>query len=57
MLDSEFSVVNQTTQLRPKQQLIEAQGWVRDAEGNVVFTAFAPNATSQSPAFKTPGCP
>jgi len=29
----------------PPKQIIEAQGWIIDAEGNVVLTAYAPNGT------------
>jgi filamentous hemagglutinin family protein len=57
VLDGENSSVAATPTAKPSNQIIEAQGWVKDAEGNTVFTAFAPNATPHSPAFKTPGCP
>ncbi|MEQ9482374.1 hypothetical protein [Coleofasciculus sp. F4-SAH-05] len=29
----------------PPKQIIEAQGWIIDAEGNVVLTAYVPNGT------------
>lgn len=33
----------------PNKRIVEAQGWVRDAHGNVVLTATAPTLTPQSP--------
>ena len=38
------------------QQLVEAQSWEIDANGQVVLTASAPTATPQSPGLRFPSC-
>ncbi|MBD2179786.1 filamentous hemagglutinin N-terminal domain-containing protein [Planktothrix sp. FACHB-1355] len=37
-------------------QIVEAQGWMRTADGKIVLTAQVPVATPNSPALTTPGC-
>lgn len=43
------NVLNRVTSLTPA-PIVEAQGWVRNAKGEVVLTAFAPSSSWQKPA-------
>ncbi|MCL1468550.1 filamentous hemagglutinin N-terminal domain-containing protein [Argonema galeatum] len=37
-------------------RILEAQGWVRTADGKIILTAQTPSVTPSSPALTTPGC-
>ncbi|MCJ8280818.1 MAG: filamentous hemagglutinin, partial [Rivularia sp. ALOHA_DT_140] len=39
-----------------KHQIIEATGWVKDADGNVLFVANLPQKTSQNSAISSASC-
>lgn len=40
----------------PQSPLVEATGWVRNAEGEVELVAYAPDVTPQNPGFRPPDC-
>lgn len=42
--------------VNPHEQIVEAQGWVMDANGNVVLVVQAPTATPHSPALTQATC-
>jgi filamentous hemagglutinin family protein len=42
--------------LTPKGQLVEAQGWIIDADGKVILTANPPSAIPQKPGLFFPNC-
>ena len=42
--------------INPPQQLVEATGWYRRADGVVVLTADVPNTNATSSGFQTPSC-
>lgn len=37
-------------------RIVEAQGWVRTADGKIILTAQTPDVTPHSPALTAPGC-
>lgn len=41
----------------PQTELVEAQGWTRDANGNITLVAQAPTANPHSPWFTPTSCP
>ena len=40
----------------PPTQIVEAQGWIVDKNGDVELVAFSPTATPHSPNFNSPSC-
>jgi len=50
------AVSTNLTSSSPPERIIEAQGWIITAQGNVILTAQAPTVTPQSSGLPTPSC-
>ncbi|WP_169218986.1 filamentous hemagglutinin N-terminal domain-containing protein [Brasilonema sp. UFV-L1] len=56
---SQYTQVSERTRISPSshpQEIVEAQGWVVDKNGDVILVAQAPNATPHDPMFNGVSC-
>lgn len=51
------NISGQVKQVNQPAQIVEAHGWIVDANGNIVLVSQAPNAILSSPALATASCP
>jgi len=47
---------SRNSQFSRPDRIVEAQGWVRTADGKIILTAQTPDVTPHSPPLTTPGC-
>ncbi|KYC34594.1 hypothetical protein WA1_51345 [Scytonema hofmannii PCC 7110] len=48
---------NKTTTPNSPTQIVEAQSWVMDGNGDIVLVALAATATPDNPTYKNASCP